>query len=93
MKRILNVAVPAALAVAAFGANASELAPGDLGIGPVKAVAGTPAAPVARQPALGELAPGDLGAQRLVPALRAGTPRIAAPRTAVPPRVDPVVGA
>ena len=93
MKRILTLVAPAALAFAAFGAHASEVVPGDLGLASTKATVASPAAPVGRQPFIGELAPGDLGAQRLVRPNAAEASRRATPQMAVPLRADPVVGA
>ncbi len=93
MKSILNLVAPVAVAFAAVGAQASELDPGNPGLAPIKATVAAPAAPVGRQPVIGELAPGDLGAQRLVRPTAADAPRPAMPRMAVPLRAEPVFGA
>lgn len=60
MTRFTRILAPAALALAAFGANASELGTGDLGTRAVQA--GAQAAPVVVAPgqAVGEVAAGDL---------------------------------
>ncbi len=63
MNVIARIIAPAALAAAAFGAQASELTPGDIGAqrvqaGPAAALQTT--TPVGLQ---GELTPGDLGAR------------------------------
>ena len=82
MKSIAKVAAPLVLVFAAFGAQASELATGDIGARPVTAgTAMVVASPASTSPASasrsGELGAGDIGAAQV----SAGTqPRAAMPQ-------------
>lgn len=81
MNRFAKVLAPAALVLAAFGANASELGAGDHGAQSVRA--GAQAAPLVVAPThgTGEVAAGDLNTVAIAPApLRAPAPKMAAPR-------------
>jgi hypothetical protein len=74
MNVIARIIAPAALAAAAFGVQASEFTPGDLGAQRVQAGAATAlqtTTPVGMQ---GELTPGDLGARP--PAAAVATSRV-----------------
>ena len=73
MNTLTKILAPAALALAAFGAQAGEVTPGDIGAQPVQrgsAVAPVSSAPVMRS---GEVLAQDIGAQPVVkaPAQRA----------------------
>lgn len=82
MTRIAKILAPAALVLAAFGANASELGAGDLGSHAVRSGAQTAPLVVAPGYAIGEVAAGDLNtvamtpAPMVTPASRMARPRI-----------------
>lgn len=81
MNRFAKVLAPAALVLAAFGANASELGSGDFGTQSVRA--GAQAAPTVVAPghAVGEVAAGDLNTVAIAPApVRAPVSTMARPR-------------
>lgn len=67
MNTISRIVAPAALVLAAFGAQASEVTPGDLSVQPVRAGATT--AVVIQSPVgtPGEVAAGDIGVQPIAP--------------------------
>ena len=89
MNSIAKFIAPVALAFAAFGAQASQIAPGDIGFQPM--VAGTAAAmSVAKGAPSGELAAGDIGTQSITAAKRAES---TTDRMAQPLRTTVVVGA
>ena len=67
MNTIVKFVAPAALVLAAFGAQASELALGDLSIQPVRAGAATSVAVQAPVGTPGDVAAGDIGVQPIGP--------------------------
>lgn len=95
MNTFAKLVAPAALVLAAFGANASEIAPGDVGARGVVTV-GSSAAPsvtpvaAAKNVAVGEVAIGDLGT---LPVTRGNAPTTARPQMAEPIRSPMVIGA
>jgi len=89
MNTIAKLIAPVALAFAAFGAQASEIAPGDIGFKPV--MVGTAASMSVSQGARGgELAAGDIGTQSITAAKRTVS---TTDRMAQPLRTTIVVGA
>jgi hypothetical protein len=81
MNRIAKILAPAALVLAAFGANASELGSGDLGTRAVQVGAQLAPLVVAPGQAVGEVAAGDLNTVAIAPApVRAPSSTMARPR-------------
>ncbi len=96
MNVIARIIAPAALAAAAFGAQASELTPGDIGAQRVQAGPAAASPTTTRVGLNGEVTVGDVGAKPIAaaaatPAVR--TPADAPARKARPIGADPFVGA
>lgn len=90
MNTFAKIAAPVALVLAAFGAQASELAPGDVGTRAVVASTSQPLAIAGPASKSGEIAVGDVG---FVPVVRGTATADAPTRTAVPVRSPMVIGA
>jgi len=69
MNTIAKLIAPAALVLAAFGAQAAEVTPGDLSIQPVRAGATTSVAIQAPVGTPGDVAAGDIGVQPIGPSV------------------------
>jgi hypothetical protein len=81
MNAFTRILAPAVLAVVAFGAQASELTPGDIGSRPVQSAPAVAVQSTAPSGANGEITAGDIGA---TPIVASRTVREAPSRTARP---------
>ncbi|MCA3179733.1 MAG: hypothetical protein O9345_18680 [Burkholderiaceae bacterium] len=81
MKTFAKILAPAVLAVAAFGAQASELTPGDIGSRPVQTAPAVVVQSTVPAGINGEITAGDIGATPIVTnrTVREAKPRMARP--------------
>ena len=90
MKRIARIVAPAAVALFAVGAQASELTAADTAPVPASTKAFERVGP---QPAYGAVSPGDIGLQPVERASQASAPAAKQAPTALPRGADTVIGA